>query len=625
MGLIIVLTLTACGPAEDRSADSVRPGAAAATARENRRPTGADQPTGSPSAQADGRAHAGRHGEHRGGTAPAADAQPGTTDRVAGAHPFPRRQPAPPLVGGTDWINTDGPLDLQQLRGKFVVLDFWTYCCINCMHILPELKKLEAAYPNELVVIGVHCAKFATERDSDNIREAVVRYGIEHPVVNDADMKIWDAYAVTSWPSLRVIDPEGFLVGGQSGEITFEPLDAFLKRHLPYYRRAGTLRPRPLTLDLEASHRVPTPLAFPGKVLADEALGQLFIADSNHHRVVVTDLAGKLQHVIGAGEVGWVDGDYATCRWNRPQGMALVGQTLYVADTGNHLLRKVDLPRQQVTTVAGTGAKSSHGWPGLEQLELGPLGQPGDHPDRWVGDPKTTPLNSPWSVWADTTDLYVAMAGSHQIWKMPLDEHEIGPYAGNGREDIVDGPLLPQRPYAGGYASFAQPSGLTSDGQWLYVADSEGSSIRAVPFNADGHVKTVIGTAYLPSGRLFTFGDRDGIGRDARFQHALGVVYHDGRLYVADTYNNKIKAIELKDRRVTTVAGTVKAGRTDRPARFDEPAGIAYAAGRLYVADTNNHVVRTIDLHHNNRVATLTIAGLHAPRRPAVAIDAAKR
>lgn len=234
-------------------------------------------------------------------------------------------------------------------------------------------------------------------------------------------------------------------------------------------------------------------------------------------------------------------------------------------------------------------------------------------PKHWLGKPKTTPLNSPWALWIHDKALFIAMAGSHQIWRMPLNEEEIGPYAGNSREDIVDGPLLPREPYAEGYASFAQPSGLTSDGTWLYVADSEGSSIRAVPFDPRQEVRTVIGTSGLSRGRLFTFGDIDGKPGHAKLQHPLGVTFGDHQIFVADTYNDKIRAVDPATGEVSTVAGDGKPGSGDQPAQFREPAGLSYAAGMLYVADTNNHVIRTVDLRHDNAVATLTIDGLTPP------------
>ncbi len=530
-------------------------------------------------------------------------------EEPADNHPFPRRIEAPPLDGAEAWLNVAGPIDLDDLRGKFVVLDFWTYCCINCIHVLPELKKLERAYPNEVVVIGVHSAKFETEQDTDNIREAVLRYEIEHPVINDPNHAVWANYMCRSWPSLRVIDPEGFLVAGNSGEIDFETLDGFFKRALTYYRENGLLDESPVRFDLERHSVEETPLRFPGKLLADEANQRLFIADSNHNRIVICGTDGALIDIIGTGQIGADDGDFDTATFDHPQGMALLGETLYVADTENHLLRKVDLDAKQVTTIAGVGSQGRNAWPGLIP---NPVGQP-KLPDRFVGPPKTTPINSPWALWIHDDNLFIAMAGPHQIWKMPLDESEIGPYAGNGREDIVDGPLLPSEPYAAGFSSFAQPSGLASDGTSLFVADSEGSSIRAVPLSGEGEVTTVVGTADLAGGRLFTFGDVDGQGADVRLQHALGVVYQDGTIYIADTYNNKIKKLDVASQTVETIAGTGDPGRSDDTPTFDEPAGITLAVGKLYVADTNNHAIRVIDLEGGNLVSTLTISGLDPP------------
>jgi sugar lactone lactonase YvrE len=526
-------------------------------------------------------------------------------------HPFPRHFRAPPLDGGVGWINTAGPIDVKQLRGKFVVLDFWTYCCINCMHVLPELKKLERAYPNEIVVIGVHSAKFETEQDSKNIQDAVLRYEIEHPVVNDSNHEIWNRYEVQSWPTLCVIDPEGNFVARNSGEIDFASLDQFFKKVMPYYERKGLLDKTPLRFELAAYQATDTPLRFPGKLLADEKSKRLFISDSNHNRIVVADLDGKLLEVIGSGQIGADDGAFEKASFFRPQGMALSRDLLYVADTENHLLREVDLKKKRVKTIAGTG-KQGHGWPGIEELgdRIGTLTEA----HRWVGPPLKTALNSPWALWIDGRELFIAMAGPHQIWKMPLgNSREIGPYAGNGREDIVDGPLLPVQPYEQGYASLAQPSGLSSDGKQLFVADSEGSSIRAVPLDPKGQVTTVVGTANLPAGRLFMFGDVDGKGDEIRLQHPLDVLFHAGQLYVADTYNNKIKVIDPKQVTSKTLVGSGEPGSADSPAQFDEPEGLAFAAGKLYVADTNNHAIRVVDLDNGNKVTTLAINGLEPP------------
>jgi DNA-binding beta-propeller fold protein YncE len=513
--------------------------------------------------------------------------------------PFRERIPMPEFPAGLQWINTARPLELKDLRGKFVLLDFWTYCCINCMHVLPELKKVEKAYARELVVIGVHSAKFENEQDAGNVAAAAKRYEISHPVINDPRHVFWERMEISSWPTLVLIDPEGYVVAITRGETTFEKIDKVLKPGVAYYARKGLLRREPLRLELPETAPA-TPLRFPGKVLADETGGRLFIADSNHNRIVIARLDGELITTIGSGATGRADGDFHVAEFNRPQGLALDHATLYVADTENHLLRKIDLERQRVATIAGLGRQ------GREPAVPGRLGRP-----------LQTAINSPWDLALVNRQLYIAMAGSHQIWRMTPNESGIGLYAGNGREDIVDGPLLPRAPYAEGAASFAQPSGLSADGGWLYVADSEGSSIRAVPLDPRAAVKTVVGTSHLEHARLFTFGDCDGDRSQARFQHPLGIVYYKGLLYVADTYNHRIKVVDPADGSTQMLAGTGRRGDSDDPAAFDEPGGISAAAGKLYVADTNNHRIRVIDLGAGHKVSTLTIRGLEPPKQPA--------
>lgn len=517
-------------------------------------------------------------------------------------HPFAANNPVPmpDFPPGYEWVNVKTGLNKASLKGKFVVIDFWTYCCINCIHTLPELKKLEQAFPNELVVIGVQSGKFATERDAENLSQAVMRYEIEHPVVNDPQHQLWGAFGVSRWPTIFLIDPEGNIVAKKEGESKMADIAPAIRRGLPYYRKKGLLNEKPLKFDLAASRLPPTPLRFPGKVLADEATKRLFIADSNHNRIVVASLEGKLLAVIGSGQIGRNDGDFASSSFNKPQGLALKGDLLYVADTENHLLRKVDLAKKTVETIAGTGVQIKQGITGIHR-------------------PKQTALGSPWDLCIHEKDLYIAMAGPHQIWKMKLDESDLRSHAGNGMEDIVDGPMVPRKVFQTGYASFAQPSGLATDGKSLFVADSEGSSIRRVPLDPKRDVETVIGTSQLPAAaRLFTFGDRDGEPGTAFLQHPLGVAYVNGKLYVADTYNNKIRAVDPRSGTVSTFAGTGKPGSDNAAPTFDEPAGISNAFGKLYVADTNNHVIRTIDIK-TGQVGTFEIAGLAPPSAEAPA------
>jgi thiol-disulfide isomerase/thioredoxin len=486
---------------------------------------------------------------------------------------------APELVGGRGWLNTDKPLSLAALRGKVVLLDFWTYGCINCMHIIPDLKKLEKKYPNELVVIGVHSAKFQNEKDTENIRRIVLRYEIEHPIVNDADFAIWRSYTVNAWPTRYLIDPAGYIIGKLSGEGGYEALDKAIADSIAEFRKRGELNEAPLKFVLERAKIGDLPLAFPGKILADQQSGRLFIADSDHNRIVVAKLDGTLVETIGNGIHGAQDGSFDQATFFRPQGMALAGETLYVADTENHLIRQIDLKSKTVKTIGGTGQ---------QMREYGVTG-----PALQVA------LNSPWDLQLVGHTLYIAMAGPHQIWKLDLDKQEVSTFAGSGREKRLDGPL--------NEAAFAQPSALATDEKTLYVSDAEANIIRAINLSPVGKVRTLAG------GDLFDFGDEDGFGNDVRLQHPLGLALWNGKLLIADTYNHKIKLLDPSARSVKSFAGTGKPGQSDggRPS-FYEPGGLAVAGDKLYVADTNNHAIRVVDLK-TKETRTLAIKGLQPP------------
>jgi thiol-disulfide isomerase/thioredoxin/DNA-binding beta-propeller fold protein YncE len=486
---------------------------------------------------------------------------------------------APELNGARGWLNTDKPLTLSALKGKVVLLDFWTYGCINCMHIIPDLKRLEKKYPNELVVIGVHSAKFENEKDTENIRRIILRYEIEHPIVNDADFNIWNSYAVNAWPTRYLIDPGGYVIGRLSGEGGYESLDKAISDSIAEFRKRGELNEAPLRLVLEKAKVGDLPLAFPGKIVTDEKNERLFIADSDHNRIVIAKLDGTLVDIIGTGAHGMTSGPFADSSFSRPQGMALDGDKLYVADTENHLIRRIDLKARTVETIAGTG---------MQMREYG-----------LSGPAMKVALNSPWDLQLVGHTLYIAMAGPHQIWKLDLDKMEISTFAGSGREARRDGSL--------DESAFAQPSGLASDGQTLYVSDAESNIIRAVNLGPDGQVKTLVG------GDLFDFGDKDGSGDGVRLQHPLGLARWNDKLLIADTYNHRIKLLDPSARTVKAFAGLGKPGQADGPMpSFYEPGGLAVAKDKLYVADTNNHAIRVVDLK-TKETKTLPIKGLQPP------------
>ena len=491
------------------------------------------------------------------------------------------------LEGGVGWLNTAGPIHLEELRGKIVLLDFWTYCCINCHHVLPDLAALEKKYKDELVVIGVHTAKFPAERESENIRKKVREYGIKHPVVNDANQVIWNRFGVNSWPTMVLIDAKGEYVGSLSGEGHYEILDRAIGELVKKHRANNEISSSEIKFFPEDEKPETGPLLFPGKVMADAKGKRLFVSDTGHNRIVITDLEGKNATTIGSGSPELADGTYDKAAFNRPQGMCVVNDILYVADTENHAIRAVDLKAKTVTTVAGDGKQSNR--------------RTGSGPG------KTTGLNSPWDVLLlpGTDQLAIAMAGPHQIWQYDISSGVVGVWAGSGHENILDGPLP--------VARFAQPSGLATDGTNLFVADSEVSAVRAITLGKDATpVQTIVGVG------LFDFGDIDGQGSQVRLQHCLGLAFGGGKLYIADSYNNKIKVCDPRTKSVKTFLGNTKAGKTDAPPRFDEPAGLSLAGTTLYVADTNNHKVRTVDLD-SGAVATLEIQGLKPPtprRRP---------
>ncbi|MCI0682265.1 MAG: redoxin domain-containing protein [Gemmataceae bacterium] len=512
-----------------------------------------------------------------------AEAPPLQEVAVAGEQPAKKKVPAPGLQGATDWLNVAGPLTLEDLRGRVVLLDFWTLCCINCIHTLPDLAKLEAKYPGILVVLGIHTPKFENEKLTSSIRKAILRYEIKHPVVNDADMRIWRRYGVRSWPTLVLIDPDGNYYGQISGEGAYEVLDQHIGKLVKEYRAKKALKEEPINFALVKEAK-PTQLYFPGKVLADTASNRLFIADSTNHRVVITTLDGKKIAIAGGSAEGNKDGSFDQARFSDPQGMTLDGDTLYLADRKNHLIRALDLKKQTVKTVAGVGEQ--------------------DRESRFGGGPALeVGLNSPWDLLLHNGKIFVAMAGHHQIWTFEPAKKRVDPFAGSGRETLEDGPL-PQ-------SAFAQPSGLATDGQYLYVADCETSSIRAVPIDGKGNVKTLVGED------LFEFGDVDGKGKMVRLQHALGVAVKDGKIYVADTYNSKIKVLtpDLADPDNTECRtflgdppGWLKAKM------FNEPGGISIAGSKMYVADTNNHRIRVVDMN-TKYVTTLNLEGVEPPKR----------
>ena len=443
------------------------------------------------------------------------------------------------------------------------------------MHVLPVVHRLEQKYSGQLVVIGVHAGKFIAERETANIEMACRRLGVEHPVVNDRQFRTWRAYGVQAWPTIVLVAPDGKYIGTHAGEFTFEQFDRIIGVAVEAFSAEGSMAQGPLPITPEPEPEIAGPLRFPAKVLADPVSGRLFVADTGHNRVLVATLdqsghQATVTQTIGSGESGFRDGTFERAALNHPHGLALQENTLFVCDTENHSLRAADLEAGAVTTIAGTGeiGYSRQGGPGAE-----------------------TSLNSPWDVLESDNYLYIAMAGTHQIWRMYLSTGRIEPFAGSGRENIDDGPNL--------RATLAQPSGLATDEQRLLFADGESSAVRAADFSPEGYVQTLLGSG------LFDFGDRDGKGVEVRLQHCLGLAYQDGAIYIADTYNNKVKRCDLATKEVRTVLGS------GEPGDLYEPGGLSVwgvaGSAKLYIADTNNHRLL---------VASITAGGALGPAAP---------
>ena len=443
------------------------------------------------------------------------------------------------------------------------------------MHVFPQLRKLEEKYAGELAVVGVHSAKFNAEKATDGVRRAILRYEIEHPVINDADFMVWQQYACRAWPTLMFISPSGKVIGKHEGEFPIEALDNVLSEMIGEFDETGEMDRKPLSFRLESELEWERPLSFPGKVLASDH--GLFISDSSHNRIIWTGPNGDVKAVIGNGERGLKDGHASEAAFHDPQGAALDWPRLYVADTKNHAIRMIDLESLEVRTIAGTGEQS--------------VGRHAGGNGRFVS------LASPWDVVRVENSLYIAMAGFHQLWKLDLNSRDLRPHAGNGRERIIDGPLQ--------HAELAQPSGIVSDGETIYFADSETSSVRSASVSPMGSVNTLVGEG------LFTFGDVDGIGEDVRLQHPIGLDLYDGSLWIVDSYNNKIKSLDPASRLCRTVVGSGNVGSADgsaEQAEFYEPGGVSAYDGKLYIADTNNHAIRVADLE-SKEVTTLQIRG----------------
>jgi len=440
--------------------------------------------------------------------------------------------------GSGGWLNVTRPITEADMQGRVVLLDFWTYGCINCMQVVPDLEYLEQKFGDKLLIIGVHSAKFKGEQGSERILAAAKRFGLKHPVINDSDFAIWNSFDVQAWPTFVVLGPDGQEAARFSGEGHRSDLEDAITGVLPD-SNTKTASIASL-LDTKESGGV---LSFPARMAfyeIDNDNGLLFVADAGHNAILA------------------LDGDFKTVEtykgFHQPRGIVVVGDTLYVADTGNHQIKTIDLKTKKISVVAGTGRQGY---------------------DRSVqnGDALKTSLASPWDIepLADGR-IAIAMAGLHQLWVYDPKTKTASVLAGNGKESIDDGAAI-------GTASLSQPSGLSRDGDTLYFVDAESSALRQLK---DGTVTTLIGTG------LFDFGLKDGTYPSALMQHPQGLFAENGKVYIADTYNNALRIYDTKTKQLKTV--------TLPASTLSEPGDLMVVMGMALVVDTNHHAIKQIDL-----------------------------
>ncbi|MGP4033601.1 NHL domain-containing thioredoxin family protein [Pseudarthrobacter sp. 1C304] len=521
---------------------------------------------------------------------------------------------------GRNWLNTGGKsLDLESLRGKIVLLDFWTFCCINCLHVLDELRPLEQQYSDVLVTVGVHSPKFEHEADPVALAAAVERYEIRHPVLDDPELDTWKAYTARAWPTLVVIDPEGYIVAHLSGEGHADGLSVLIPELIAEHEAKGTLHRG------DGPYVAPEPtsgtLRFPGKALflpagrggsdsseAETGAGSWLVTDTGHHRLV--ELSTDFQTVLatyGSGEKGHADGGAAVARFNEPQGLVLLpedvaakaGYDVVIADSVNHRLRGLTLADRTVRTLAGNGVQ--------RLLETGPARvdeEGAAYGTRLEEDPLRVSLSSPWDVvWSTKLNaVVVAMAGVHQIFSFAPETGAVSIIAGNGLEGLLDGPAEE--------AWFAQSSGLAEDADGnIWVADSETSALRKLVISDGG---TVTVESAVGKG-LFDFGFRDGPASEARLQHPLGVtVLPDGSVAIADTYNGAVRRYDPATGTVSTLAR----GLSEPSDVIVDHTQVAGAEPLLVVVEANKHQLVYVPIPKEAQQVDEGASQTHRPKSP---------
>lgn len=459
------------------------------------------------------------------------------------------RLKAPELPDDIEWLNTEFPVRLSEQKGKVVLLTFWTGSNISCVQMLTDSGYLEKKYRNGLTVVGIHSPKYPREADSDHVKKIIQKNRVTHPVVNDHDCHLLKKYSVQEWPTIVLIDAEGFIIGAIRGQSNPGQLESLVQKELSLAEQKNIRNYEPSSY--QETQMETTMLSYPGRILATDT--KLYISDSGHNRVLEANMDGQITRSFGSFQAGLLDGHNSDALFHNPQGLELIDDFLFVADASNHAIRRIHLHTGEVHTVMGDGT------PGVAGAEV-------------YNNPAVAQLNMPWDLTNYRGALYISMAGCHQIWKWQLSMNHLLPYRGSGEPVSADG--------LDHTAAFAQPMGISGGDFGLYVVDSESSSIRLIRM-PDGQVSTLLGTEA-------GFGDLDGPNYMAQLQYPMDLQYDENRqlIWICDTFNNKIKFLRLATNEVQTLAID----------GLDEPGGFYLHNDILWVANTNAHDIMRLDL-----------------------------
>ncbi len=483
-------------------------------------------------------------------------------------------------VSSEHWFNVSRPLEASDLKDRIVLLDFWTYACVNCVQVSQEIKKIEEQFGSKLLVIGVHSGKFDNEKDLAEIKKAIIRNDITHPVVNDPDFRIWNSFSINAWPSLVLINPRGKIEKVYVGESESMEVKSGIKKLISKFKYEVNRDPLPIVL--EKNTVVSNVLEFPTKLeygadftYKSRSAPAIFISNTGKNNIIVTSLSGDIILKIGSGIRGLQDGSFDSAAFNSPQGLLYRAGKLYVADSGNHALRQIDFKSGKVTTLIGSGQKGSVILSAAE-----------------VSDGKSFDLASPTDIefFPNYDNIAIANSGTDQILNYNISKEWVSVLAGDGSQGIMDG-KYPNN-------ILAQTSDMSVYNRKLYFTDSESSSLRVM--DEAGEVKTLIGKD------LFKFGRKNGGKQEALMQHPMGLMVDDTGAYISDSFNHIIRRYDLSSGQISTLVGGKKRGDnlgSGSATEFDQPEGIISVLNNFYVVDSNNN--RIVILNRGNFNSTI--------------------